>query len=35
MDIVWIAATALLWVVAVELALGLARLGRKAQEPRP
>lgn len=34
MDIVWIVATAGLWVATVELAFGLARLD-KAREPRP
>jgi hypothetical protein len=34
MDIVWIVATALLWVATVELVFGLARLGLP-QEPRP
>ncbi len=34
MDIVWIAATAALWVATVELAFGLGRLGN-SREPRP
>lgn len=32
MDILWIAALALLWVVAVELAVGLYRLDRPQGE---
>ncbi len=32
MDFVWIAALAALWVAAIELALGLARLGRPKGE---